>query len=292
MYISSIELGSEIKKIRKKQSISQKELAEGICCQTTISYIEKGKTYPSIDLIYYIAIKLGVSIDYFFQKALSEKENYVFTTKQTIEELVKEKKYDDILDITKFERKLRSNRDLGSNFNQYIDWHYFRSAQLKGQVSYKTCVDELSNLINKRGKDKSHFQDLQIKNVIANVLSENGQESEAITLYHEIIEHEVPHNEYSKLKLKVYFNVAQLYVQIKEYNKAIKTAFEGIDYSIKLENMSMMGNLNLQIALSKYNLGEDNEEIKEYLYKAKFFYETLNRKWYVNFVDEFIKSYL
>ncbi|WP_078394546.1 helix-turn-helix domain-containing protein [Shouchella patagoniensis] len=57
-------LGKAIAEIRKSKGISQKKLAESICDQSLISKIESGSTVPTIKVIYDIAKKLNVSLNY------------------------------------------------------------------------------------------------------------------------------------------------------------------------------------------------------------------------------------
>lgn len=57
-------LGQKIKKLRKKRSLTLKELAEDRITAAQISHIERDKSYPSQDLLEYFSLKLGVDIDY------------------------------------------------------------------------------------------------------------------------------------------------------------------------------------------------------------------------------------
>lgn len=285
MELSSKELGAEVKRLRKKNFLSQKELAEGICTQATISSIEKGRAFPSIDVLHYLAKRLNVSMDYFFRDFHEEREHYINDTVKNIEGLLNEKKYDEIYELTQFERKLRSNRDLGEQFNQFIDWHHYRAAQHKGLISWETCVEELKTLVRHKGIHKLQFQDLKIKNIIANVLAENEREDEALHLYKELIMAEININDYNRFKLKVFFNLSKLYFFKKNYIESIKIAEQGISLSLKLRDISMLGNLYLQAAQSMMVLHYNIVDIKEYLGKAKFLYQLINRSWHFEFVE-------
>lgn len=56
-------LGNEIKRIRNMKKISQANLAEGICSQSMLSFIESGKYIPNVQIILRICDRLGLSID-------------------------------------------------------------------------------------------------------------------------------------------------------------------------------------------------------------------------------------
>lgn len=57
------QLGSSLKKIRKQQQLSQKEVAQNICAQSMLSAIENGKYMPSARLLIKLCNRLSVSLD-------------------------------------------------------------------------------------------------------------------------------------------------------------------------------------------------------------------------------------
>jgi transcriptional regulator with XRE-family HTH domain len=63
-----LDLGGKIKAIRKKQGLSQKELAEktGVT-PSSISQVEKNLIYPSIPALFRLAESLSVEVGYFFE---------------------------------------------------------------------------------------------------------------------------------------------------------------------------------------------------------------------------------
>jgi DNA-binding XRE family transcriptional regulator/mannose-6-phosphate isomerase-like protein (cupin superfamily) len=63
-----LDLGGKIKVMRKKQGISQKELAEKIgVTPSNISQVEKNLIYPSIPALFRLAESLTVDVGYFFE---------------------------------------------------------------------------------------------------------------------------------------------------------------------------------------------------------------------------------
>ena len=61
-------LASRLRSRRLELKLSQSELAEGICKQGQISRIEKGKYNPGSDILYKLAQKLNVPMEYFFDE--------------------------------------------------------------------------------------------------------------------------------------------------------------------------------------------------------------------------------
>ncbi|MDX8361626.1 helix-turn-helix domain-containing protein [Cytobacillus sp. IB215316] len=283
--ISNEDLGAIIKKIRKERNITQKELASGICCQTTISYLEKGKASPRIDIMYYIASRLGVTVDYFFHILEKEQNMYTSDTIMLIEKLIKEKKYDDIFELTLRERKILNSSLFSQKYIQYINWQYWRSAQYLGKISWKKCVEQLNQLTNQQTKEIPLFQDLRIKNVIANVLAENKQEEKAKKIYQELLEYDIEIYEYHKFKLIIYYNLSKLYTEIEEYRLAIDIANKGINFSKKIEDMSILGNLFFQVAICLFQLNENKDYTKHYFEQATFFNKFFGHSMNIEYVD-------
>lgn len=74
-----LDLGGKIKAIRKKQGLSQKELAEktGVT-PSSISQVEKNLIYPSIPAMFRLAESLSVGVGTFFEGAENEQPGCVF----------------------------------------------------------------------------------------------------------------------------------------------------------------------------------------------------------------------
>lgn len=58
-------LGSTLKKIRKQQGLSQKEVCEDICAQSMLSAIEHDRYVPNAELLIKLCQRLSVSLDAF-----------------------------------------------------------------------------------------------------------------------------------------------------------------------------------------------------------------------------------
>jgi len=88
-------IGSMISFYRKYQSLTQGELAQGICSQGEISLIEKGLRIPSIEMVNKISTRLGVSMEVFEKKSFyAENEFYINTVLHKLELLVNNRDYE------------------------------------------------------------------------------------------------------------------------------------------------------------------------------------------------------
>ena len=79
------DIGSRIKVIRKKQGLSQKELAEktGVT-PSSISQIEKNLIYPSLPALFRIADSLSVPLSIFFDTSILQPTSCVFHAQQAV----------------------------------------------------------------------------------------------------------------------------------------------------------------------------------------------------------------
>jgi len=76
----NIDIGGRLKKIRKRQAMSQKEMAAQVgVTPSTISQIESGTIYPSIPALYKIAQVLEVPVAAFFRDRSATTDRIVFS---------------------------------------------------------------------------------------------------------------------------------------------------------------------------------------------------------------------
>ncbi|MDC9421668.1 helix-turn-helix transcriptional regulator, partial [Clostridioides difficile] len=62
-----LSLGEKIKRLRKEQNMTLKELAGDRITAAQISHIERDKSHTSYELLEYLSNKLGVSVDYLLE---------------------------------------------------------------------------------------------------------------------------------------------------------------------------------------------------------------------------------
>ena len=69
-------LGNKIKNARLTAGLSQKELAAGICNQSTISNLEKGISIPSLLTLMIISERLNIDFDEIYHYTTKKKDSY------------------------------------------------------------------------------------------------------------------------------------------------------------------------------------------------------------------------
>lgn len=112
-------LAEKFKAKRKELKLSQKILAQGICEQSQISKIERGNYMPAADLLYKLAERLNVTVDYFFNDAVVLRSN-LSDFKQLATKLLDDRNYPDLDYLYKLEKVKHSY--LIAEDKAYLDW--------------------------------------------------------------------------------------------------------------------------------------------------------------------------
>ncbi|WP_216831518.1 helix-turn-helix domain-containing protein [Alkalihalobacterium elongatum] len=290
--MDAIKLGKEIQFLRKERGISQKELSEGICNQSEISRIESGKVFPNVQTLYYISIKLKVSISHFLSVASMERDDYIDSTKETIKLLAKEKKYDDIYRLTSIELN-NSHNIVHENYNKFLKWfHLIASYEIK-KITYQECLDELNKIKKQNGiVGNADFLDLQILNSIAILYIENGYFEECFQCYEHILNvKNVKIHEFKIFKIKVCYNYGKALLLQGDLDKGIEVINLGIKESKKNEYMGYLGLLYYEKGIYKELSNFPLEEIAIEFITSLFYLLEQNKKSYAEWLKKEKESY-
>ncbi|HEL2739282.1 TPA: helix-turn-helix transcriptional regulator, partial [Streptococcus suis] len=113
-------LASRIKNRRKELKLSQKELAEGICKQGQISRLENGEYTPGSELLYQLAKKLNVSMDYFFDEHISDESVELIEFKKISKNFINHRNYESLKYIYELEKEKSHRLSLSDKI--YLEW--------------------------------------------------------------------------------------------------------------------------------------------------------------------------
>ncbi|MCM3618515.1 helix-turn-helix transcriptional regulator [Sutcliffiella horikoshii] len=288
MTLDSKILGEEIKRMRKTKGMTQADLANGICTQATVSGIESGRTFPSIDILYYLSLRLQVSMDYFLEKITFRQEQYVNDTYAYINGLIKKNNFQELLELTEFELK-RTSGYKDESLELYLKWqHTISSYELK-RIDWESCVHKLLNLLKTNHYSiKQQFMNIKIKNSLGNVLAKNEEYSRALDIFKEILDEEVNMDGYHRMKLKVLFNISKVYYEIENYRESHQYAMEGIKYSLVKADMSNLGPLYVQAGQSLYRMGGAPEKSMELYENALFLFRLFDQESHMKVVKKLV----
>lgn len=261
-------LGIEIKNLRKFRGFSQKELSRGICSQAQISKIEKGDVYPLAPTLYELSNRLGVDINYFFERTLVERIDYVQEVYLQVRNAIKEYDYQKVEEIVRIERRNPLYHQ-NLEFKQFIMWH-------NGICQYHLYKDDESavSFINEAftltftGKYYSE-REIEIQNSKGVILLLSEEYTLAIALYNELIEQhkKLKHVLDHTVKIRLFYNLAKALSYHNDIKESIAICNKGIEYCIDTNSMYLFGQLYFQIGYN-YHLIGDQQEALPYFKKA------------------------
>lgn len=245
-------IGLIIKEKRIEKGISQIELAEGICSQGTISNIENSSTLPSTVLLKELSKKLGLDLfDLLFKEddiveGMLEKINMLIVRgepKKAYYQLINNLKEEGISDDTLKKRY----------------FYYLGNTSLIGLGNY-VYAKEVFNKILVNFQMGNQVEDILIYVGlgIAECMGNNLKEAEKwINLAVELLENKTlfVHKNINEL-MKIYFNVAKFYSEIKDFNMAVRMSDEGLFWATELNSSYHADYLNYEKGFNLFQLGE------------------------------------
>lgn len=293
------DLGKEIIRLRKQNSMTQNDLAQDVCTQAALSLIERGQTKPTLETIFFISLKLNKPISYFLQYLLDDNVEYINRTVSFIEDLAIKQRFNDVHQLTQKELRTMENNNR-TWFEQYLRWMNVISSYRLKRENYQMTVSLLKDLlkeeyflINQKG-----FLHFKILNSLALIHGENDNLTSSLMYYNKALKSEFKEVTPSLLRqpeiyrLRILYNKAKTLYDLKKYQEALETVVQGIKESKENENISMLGNFYYYQGQCYEKMNGDCSSIKEAYRNAEFIYGFLGNDNYLNIVRELKKGYL
>ncbi|WP_137624733.1 helix-turn-helix transcriptional regulator [Lactiplantibacillus pingfangensis] len=223
-------LGEKVRQFRKRKGMSQKELAEGICTQATISLIEKKSKIPSMKIMMKICNRLGIRLS----DVIVENDDQLYRTFKKIDSLIRHDQLEAANDVfTKIRPKqLRSNTDK----KQY--YYYEGYIQLVLNDNPDEAIFNFGMLLNQFVKS-SHDMFAILATLGTGLAYERKQSydkaeifvKQAVATLHTMDAQAMPigDDDYLQNEILIYASAAQLYAKINFPEEAL----ELIDLALK-----------------------------------------------------------
>ncbi|CEY37943.1 helix-turn-helix domain-containing protein [Streptococcus pneumoniae] len=280
-------LAEKLRSKRKELGLSQQSLAKGICEQSQISKIERGNFMPSAELLFKIAQRLEVPLNYFFNEQIEVKSN-LSNFKHLSARLLGDRDYDGLEYIYKIE--LKRNTFLASEDRIYLEWikaiidFYQYQSQNKAISTLEIALSKVSS---------KTFIYLKILNTLSNFYSLIGREQDYENNYSLLMElyqtKNLEHQEFLFGYIRVRYNYAHYLVSKEKYNEAIQEALETIELC-KLKHTSyqlaplliLVGNAGTHFL--------DKEQVKNYYIEAKELCKIYNNPLMLMKIENYLKE--
>lgn len=285
--LSNGEIGKNIQELRTYYGISQKKLADGICTQAMISIIEKNEdTYISAQLLYQIAERLGVDINYFFTKSETPKLGYIEEVCYQIRLLVRQGQFKEAKKMIKIEQKSPLFRS--HPLKQFLKWQeglciFYLTRDYEKSVLF---LEEAISMANTTEKNSSESQ-IEIMISLAIIHSEKRNYKLANENYERalILVRQLPIIKNEMIEARLYYNYSKCLHEQKEYKKSFQLAEQGIRYCKSKMSLYLIGELYYQKGESLLYLEGNINKVIEYMEKALWYFKELENHTFYDYVS-------
>ncbi|QOY38008.1 helix-turn-helix domain-containing protein [Anaerobacillus isosaccharinicus] len=280
-------IGDKIKELRMHFNILQGELAKGICTQSTISRIEKNEIIPNAYILYRMAKRLGVGMDYFYESESLLKLDYVQNVRLELARLVRERNYKEVLKLVRMEKNNPLFRR--DELMQILLWregfcvYYLNNDPEK---AFQILYDAL-NLTPTTEKNTSVI-DIDILASIAAIHDEIGQFAKSAEIYRDISLKlkKLPANYDANLAIRVTYNSAVNAHYLANYQEAINFCNKTIELCRSNLTMYILGETYFQKGESLYALTKNKEEALFWMKKSIVIFELIKNEGAIKYVND------
>ncbi|MBS4190139.1 helix-turn-helix transcriptional regulator [Bacillus sp. FJAT-49705] len=284
--------GEMLQSFRQFKNLTVKELAEGICTEEELISFEKERSYPTLDVLFKIAIKLEVELTHFLDIASKSTVSYPNAVIQIIEKYKRERNYEAINTIVQQEQRnpLFNQKPL----KQYLMWHEGICCHHLDKNSDK-AFDILSKAIaltNPRRVSLSE-REIEILTSIGLIFYETQNYRSAITIFMEALSNieNLPSILNMKGKLRILFGLSQALTDIGEYEESLTYCHKGLNLCINEELLYLLNEFHYQIGENYVKMGEI-EKGKEYLEECLHLLKLERKTKIFNIIEEEIDKLL
>lgn len=267
-------LASRLKNRRKELKLSQKELAEGICKQGQISRLENGEFTPGSQLLYQLAKKLNVSMDYFFDEDISDENTDLTEFKKIAKTFIFNNNYESLQYIYELEKEKRYRLSLSDK--RYMDW----IASLVDFYFYdkkEVAIERLEKILGSFHQGDINY--LRMSNTLFNFYAETENLARFTFIKEDLVEifKQLKLNTIEELELTIKFNynLGRYYWLQGNIELAIKQVTTTIKLCKDYQTTYLLAHLFLLLGnLSKHF--SDKSEVRGYFELAHFLYKHID----------------
>lgn len=254
----TVNIGAQIKNLRKMAGLSQAELALGICSQAQLSKIENKREVPSAEILYKLSRRLGVDMNYFFEISETPRLDYVIQFKELVSKLKRERNYEELLEVIQYEK---NNPLFNSKENQqFLLWHEAICKHYLHNKS-KEAIKLLVKALNFTHLEKQTYyteNEIEILNSISIIQKDLKLYKESEYNFKQCLEalKYTPKINNKLIKIRVLYGLSKLLTDLERFCESIEYCNEGIKICKQLETMYLFGEITYQLGENYAKLGD------------------------------------
>lgn len=224
--------GNIIRQLRKKQHLTQYDLAKGICSQSMLSRIENNEQIPNIVILQQVCEKLDIEV----QQLINEErhirdDSFSFICK--LKTLFFSRKYQELLNL--IETCPINRNKLEGQEKQMFYYLYAQSLYYLGEDNFKILeILERAESYRKDGGATSllMIQILSFKGKV-NVSADNNKAVKMILKEVLKMIQEYTHRSSSRIWVQLYYEISNMYLYLNDTKKALHYSKFGINLSLE-----------------------------------------------------------
>ncbi|MBP2099030.1 helix-turn-helix domain-containing protein [Enterococcus rivorum] len=271
----------KVRDSRKKQRLSQKALAEGICTQATISKIENKNRCESLDVFSSVCSKLGLIVSDCLEKSNEQELEKILDDVESLCEQMEHRQAYQLL------KKSDINSDLISDDLKIKYLYYKGSTCLLTEFNYKQAMIYLNQGI--KIIKKPTIYNLLSMNAIGISYHLQGKMNQARE-YHEKAYEMIGQlfvDKLPRVACRLFYNLAKFYSECRDYERSIQLCNQGIELSKELNFTFNVDVLLYEKAYNEYHLNGTIEGYKI----AYYFTDFMNHKVLMEIIKKNMKEY-
>lgn len=259
-------LGEKIKRRRKEISMTQIDLAEGICTQAMVSRLEKQKVRPSRDLMEKLADRMDTPMSYFYgEDSMETRHSQVSQLCKMIRQHLDRREYDSVAYLVETNIDLVS-RSVGDD-KLFFEW-------IKGLLythrdgDYDKALDHLIAI--EEGTKKGELR-VEIIDSIGNQYQRKQEYNTAEEYYQKGFESFSEWMGHEK-KAKLLLNYSLCLSKQEKYRDALEKALQGLELLVENNTLFLLGDFFYQKGYCLEYLEQSRQAIESYK-KAAFVFD-------------------
>lgn len=244
-------LGEKVRYYRKLKGLSQAELAKDICTQATISLIEKRNKVPSMNILMRLINRLGVSLD----DVVVENHDRTQMALNDIDQLIRHGDYSLAQEAL---RRVKADK-LSTDEDRKRYYYFTGMIELFVNQAPDEAIYYFGRVLNPL--ESSHDLLAIMATLGLGLAYAEKKTHDRARVYIEQALHlleDVPLTEskYLDVELTIYWHIARIYFELKEYQNVLKQATIAIDIAVKHDSLFLLDELYALRARALAALGD------------------------------------
>ncbi|MFB4163100.1 helix-turn-helix domain-containing protein [Alteribacillus sp. JSM 102045] len=269
-------VGKKIQELRRYHSLTQADLANGICTQAQVSKIENGTIIPYSNTLFQISERLGADMYYFFEEARSDRPDYVEEVFEQLKEFRFNQEYKEIRSILQYEKANPLFQQ--GYYKQYMMWHESiclyhldrKTEEAVQLINEAFSVDDNPTFTERKG---------EMMNTLAIFYDLEKDYKKASKICKEALYnlHQLKRIKNVSIELRLIYTLTKSLTNQKQYESSVFWCEKGIKRCIDSNNMYVFGELLYQKGRNLIFLDKKEEGAKSWS-KALAVFEVTSQK--------------